>query len=540
MVNLSKLIAIFLLGLFVTVGCAENKGSSDSISDGSSGNKDLVFKQIYPINGFVYGETVDGKKYIWGNVGEMLSEGNTDNITTPKEVTFTVKSTYQFYDSVYKIAYVLTDTGLYGWGNDRVQVGNGTTTNVLNPIRIDEQNGKKIIEGNIKEVISKDETVYVITDTGLYAWGDNTGNGTTENVLSPVRIDVQNGQKIIEGNIQEVIVDGSNVYVRTDIGLYAWGPNYGGVGNGTVENVLSPVRIDEQNGKKIIEGNIQEVIVDASTVYVRTDTGLYAWGSNYRGQLGNGTTENELTPIRIDEQNGKKIIEGNIQEVIVDASTVYVRTDTGLYAWGSNYRGQLGNGTTENELTPIRIDEQNGKKIIEGNIQEVILYINTVYVITDIGIYAWSNNDFGQVGNGTIHSHYYVLSPARIDEQNGKKLIEGKIQEVIVDGSTVCVRTDKGLYGWGPNSRGQLGNGTTESELSPVRIDEQNGKKLIEGKIQEVIVDGSTVYVRTDSGLYSWGKNDYGQVGNGDSGFEKDENGNITSKPKYVLTPYKI
>ena len=484
MVNLSKLIAIFLLGLFVTVGCAENKGSSDSISDGSSGNKDLVFKQIYPINGFVYGETVDGKKYIWGNVGEMLSEGNTDNITTPKEVTFTVKSTYQFYDSVYKIAYVLTDTGLYGWGNDRVQVGNGTTTNVLNPIRIDEQNGKKIIEGNIKEVISKDETVYVITDTGLYAWGDNTGNGTTENVLSPVRIDVQNGQKIIEGNIQEVIVDGSNVYVRTDIGLYAWGPNYGGVGNGTVENVLSPVRIDEQNGKKIIEGNIQEVIVDASTVYVRTDTGLYAWGSNYRGQLGNGTTENELTP--------------------------------------------------------IRIDEQNGKKIIEGNIQEVILYINTVYVITDIGIYAWSNNDFGQVGNGTIHSHYYVLSPARIDEQNGKKLIEGKIQEVIVDGSTVCVRTDKGLYGWGPNSRGQLGNGTTESELSPVRIDEQNGKKLIEGKIQEVIVDGSTVYVRTDSGLYSWGKNDYGQVGNGDSGFEKDENGNITSKPKYVLTPYKI
>ena len=163
-----------------------------------------------------------------------------------------------------------------------------------------------------------------------------------------------------------------------------------------------------------------------------------------------------------------------------------------------------------------------------------------MYVITDIGIYAWSNNDFGQVGNGTIHSHYYVLSPARIDEQNGKKLIEGKIQEVIVDGSTVCVRTDKGLYGWGPNSRGQLGNGTTESELSPVRIDEQNGKKLIEGKIQEVIVDGSTVYVRTDSGLYSWGKNDYGQVGNGDSGFEKDENGNITSKPKYVLTPYKI
>ena len=74
-----------------------------------------------------------------------------------------------------------------------------------------------------------------------------------------------------------------------------------------------------------IDGNIKDIIAD-DTVYVLTDTGLYAWGNNYSGQVGNETTENVLTPYKVAG------IDGNIKEVIINDSiygfTVYVSTDT--------------------------------------------------------------------------------------------------------------------------------------------------------------------------------------------------------------------
>ena len=203
--------------------------------------KDFVLTKIIEVDNFVYGETVDGKKYIWGNVGEMGGIGNSEDLTIPKEVTFTVKDTID--DAT---VYVITDVGLYAWGNNMFgQVGNGTTSdnNVTTPYKVEG------IEGNIKEIVYNHWTVYVLTDTGLYAWGNNllgqVGNGTTEDVLTPHKVEG------IDGNIKEVIANIYNtVYVLTDTGLYAWGDNsYGQVGNGTTDNVLTPykVQIEKQN-----------------------------------------------------------------------------------------------------------------------------------------------------------------------------------------------------------------------------------------------------------------------------------------------------
>ena len=102
---------------------------------------------------------------------------------------------------------------------------------------------------------------------------------------------------------------------------------HGEVGNGTTDNVLIPYKVAG------IDGNIKEVITNGSiygfTVYVSTDTGLYAWGDNNSyGQVGNGTSGgNVLTPYKVEG------IDGNIKDIIAD-DTVYVLTDTGLYAWG--------------------------------------------------------------------------------------------------------------------------------------------------------------------------------------------------------------
>ena len=434
----------------------EEKGSkSQYIILNEETYKDFVLTKIIEVDNFVYGETVDGKKYIWGNVGEMGGIGNSEDLTIPKEVTFTVKDTID--DAT---VYVITDVGLYAWGNNMFgQVGNGTTSdnNVTTPYKVEG------IEGNIKEIVYNHWTVYVLTDTGLYAWGNNllgqVGNGNTD-----ITVTTPNKVEGIDGNIKEVIANNNTVYVLTDTGLYAWGYN----GDGEV-----PYKVAG------IDGNIKEVITNGSTVYVLTDTGLYAWGNNSYGQVGNGKTDNVLTPHKVEG------IDGNIKEVITNGSTVYILTDMGLYAWGNNKDGQVGNGASGNNvLTP--------HKAVNGDIKEFIISGNisfaTYYVITDDGLYAWGYNWSGQVGNGTTED---VLTPHKVEG------IDGNIKDIIA-GNTVYVLTDTGLYAWGSNSSGAVGNGSIGTVRTPHKVEG------IDGNIKEVIANiYNTVYVLTDTGLYA-------------------------------------
>ena len=487
MKNFFKIIFILSLTIFAVTGCADDSGGN------GGGNGEVYtqeFTKLISIGGLSYGETADGKKYAWGNVGELTGAGNRYNIRTPKEVDFTI---------IYNITsvstyYILTDTGLYAWGNsDSGQVGNGTTGNVLTPHKVEG------IDGNIKEVIATGINVYVLTDTGLYAWGFNwhgeVGNGESGSfnmVATPHKVEG------IDGNIKEVITSGWTVYVLTDTGLYAWGYNDSGqVGNGTTDNVLTPYKVAG------IDGNIKEVITYGYTVYVLTDTGLYAWGYNLLGEVGNGTTDNVLTPY--------KTVDGNIKEFKDLDLNFYAITEDGLYAWGTNSNGQVGNGTTGEVLTPHKVEG------VDGNIKDIIAD-NTVYVLTDTGLYAWGTNSSGEVGNGESG---LFAPPHKVEG------IDGNIKEVIINGSiargsTVYVLTDTGLYAWGNNWSGEVGNGTTDNVLTPY--------KVVDGNVKDFIVvnndNDETYYVVTDDGLYAWGNNGSGQVGNGTT--------------EDVLTPYKV
>ena len=86
------------------------------------------------------------------------------------------------------------------------------------------------------------------------------------------------------------------------------------------------------------------------TVAVTTDGQLWAWGANSGGQLGDGTTTNRHSPVRIGEAT-------NWASVAAQGNTVAVTTDGQLWAWGHNSSGQLGDGTTTNRHSPVRIGE---------------------------------------------------------------------------------------------------------------------------------------------------------------------------------------
>ncbi|MBA2698494.1 MAG: hypothetical protein H0U61_06925 [Nocardioidaceae bacterium] len=89
---------------------------------------------------------------------------------------------------------------------------------------------------------------------------------------------------------------------------------------------------------------------DLTTCGTRTDMTQWCWGSNVYGQVGDGTTaKKRLSPKQV---GGGTTWTGG---AVGTGHSCAVRTDGTAWCWGSNLTGQLGNGTTEDSSTPVRV-----------------------------------------------------------------------------------------------------------------------------------------------------------------------------------------
>ena len=85
------------------------------------------------------------------------------------------------------------------------------------------------------------------------------------------------------------------------------------------------------------------------TCAILADGTASCWGYNGSGQLGNGTTVDELAPTPVPELDGATgIAAGQLY------SCALVGDGSG-YCWGYNFHGQLGDGTTTDRLTPVAV-----------------------------------------------------------------------------------------------------------------------------------------------------------------------------------------
>ena len=80
-------------------------------------------------------------------------------------------------------------------------------------------------------------------------------------------------------------------------------------------------------------------------VFEASVQGLYCWGDNELGGVGDGTTDDQLTPVKIFE---------DVSDVSISSENIAAIKNNGdLYCWGFNRFGQVGNGTTADQLTPV-------------------------------------------------------------------------------------------------------------------------------------------------------------------------------------------
>lgn len=128
----------------------------------------------------------------------------------------------------------------------------------------------------------------------------------------------------------------------------------------------------------------------AHILALKTNGSLWSWGGGGSGETGDGLAPgtNRFTPLQIGTSTWKTIAAGR-------SISFGVKTDITLWGWGKNDIGQLGDGTTTNQLFPVQIGNANNwDSVSAGNKYAVGLK-------TDGSMWAWGDNYFGQLGNST-------------------------------------------------------------------------------------------------------------------------------------------
>ena len=118
------------------------------------------------------------------------------------------------------------------------------------------------------------------------------------------------------------------------------------------------------------------------------------WGYNAHGSLGDGTTTTRSTPVDTGLRDAV-IVKMNKYEHV---HTKVLTSDGTLYAWGSNYNCQLGDGTKTNRYSPKDVSLASGYKVISIGMGGMSTHIGTA----DGAVMAWGANTYGQVMDGHL------------------------------------------------------------------------------------------------------------------------------------------
>jgi alpha-tubulin suppressor-like RCC1 family protein len=234
------------------------------------------------------------------------------------------------------------------------------------------------------------------------------------------------------------------------------------------------------------------------------DLSVACWGQNGDGQLGNGSTVDSATPVRVIG------FEPNLPPTRIGTGAVHscVVIDDGnesIKCWGKNDHGQLGDGGTTSQSTPLDALDGNGyfDNVAAGR---------SFSCATEYGyVKCWGLNDVGQLGDGTNTSNDSGVYVEAFDGSSDD-LIAASITS---NGSTVCVLSEAGtVWCWGYGLQGGLGNGATRNSSVPVRVAGIDG--LTPGTTAKDVASGgaSTCAVMMSGAVKCWGANSKGQLGN--------------------------
>ncbi len=485
-------------------------------------------------------------------------EGNT--LTYPYSYNFKTDATQTIAISAGTSTFLaLKENGtVWGWGqNSYGQIGDGTQMDRSKPTRT-------LISEVVAISAGGDFGMALKKDGTVWTWGDNSkgalGDGTTTGRLKPGPVPNLSDIKAISAGWTFAVA------LKKDGTLWAWGNNKSGqLGIGTTSDLpqTTPVQVQGITGtiKAVTTANLSAAVLVQSDPIDPTSTGIWAWGYNFFGQLGDGTTTNRSLPVQA-KLNGAALT--NVSMIAFGEGTLAAITATGdLYTWGGNYYGQLGNPDLPLSFAP----NPEPYKAMDG-VKAVYMgpQARSIYAIKQDGsLWGWGDDRFGQLATlvdggvqktplklGTISNMNAIASTRQSSiflQKDGSALTSGyRVNGQLGDGSAdyasyrpyylsnvstpissggalsptgfsgkdnmVIAAKDGSVWAWGSNQYCEMGVSSKSGQVQPILAPVQVAPTILKN-IVEVSRGGFHTLARDNNGnVWAWGDNSYGQLGN--------------------------
>ena len=344
----------------------------------------------------------------------------------------------------------------YCWGsNSQGQLGTGSTASSSTPVAV---------AGNLfftQIDVAFDYSCGLTGAGAVYCWGDVDGVSTnTVPVLVPGNVKLAS---ITTGALWQYVCG-----LEANGAAHCFGDNtMGQLGKGDTisTRVFSPV-----------SGGLRFRSISAGQVHtcgVALDGPAYCWGWNARRQTGSTSTAQLLmTPAPVTGGH-------TFTTLTAGSSSTCGTTSSATYCWGINRFGSLGQGSTASAIvsTPTQVVGGASFASVRGGDENSL--VAPVCALTAAGAaFCWGANQSGQLGtSASLPSCTLTLGNPPNTSTFGctgtPVAVAGGLTFVLVAPAadhTCGLTTDRRVFCWGQNAAGQLGNGTTTSSNTPVRV----------------------------------------------------------------------
>ena len=379
---------------------------------------------------------------------------------------------------------------------------------------------------------------------GVYNWGDNASGQLAQGGLGgfiqvPVR---PTGDFSVPGALSPfsaIAVAGGEQHsmaLLADGRVATWGDNtYGQLGRAGIGGSDPYARIIPNLPKitAIAAGGFHCLAIDQKG-------GVWAWGRNDYGQIGDNSTTTVGSPVRVfDFLYSQDLLLGVVAIAAGEQHSLAVLKDGTVRAWGLNNFGQLGVGVADNAAHPLPLKVNilnsvfpilDGVVIAAGGYHSLALQTiksSAVGGVTTLA-FSWGANGSGQLGNGTFAN---LATPTPVQDGTGNKLtavkaVSGGLGEIVYDtkqnagiyAHSMFLMNDGVIRDCGYDRYGQLGDGTFLAAapygkpFPVVVIDGATGGKF--GPARVIAAGGlHSLANRIDATTWAWGHNNLGQLG---------------------------
>jgi alpha-tubulin suppressor-like RCC1 family protein len=441
---------------------------------------------------------------VWATGYNLYGElGDSNDADSPAYVKVTGLSGIIAIASEGYTSLALDNSGhVWAWGNNGYgQLGNANTApNSTTPVEVSGLSGIIAIAGGEVFSLALDSNGHV------WAWGEGyegeLGN-SSYTTTSSVPIEVTNSSGVL-GGITGIACEGNaGIAVRNDGTVWDWGKD-------DVDELGDESGTNSFVAKEVsIAGN---PLTGITSVAGGTDYGMaltskgnvWVWGDETDGYLGNGVSSGNTAspntgPIQVLNANGG-LLSGVTSLSSRGDHTLALRNDGTVWGWGQNNLGQLGTGAaTTKSAFPVQVSNLTNVQAVAAG------YSHSVALKSDGSVWGWGdNNDDSEYGIGATVSSADL--PNAVPNLSGITAIAGNKAHYLALTSSGAVWT------WNDVFLGEVSNGTTVTGSTlPVQVSGFSGVTVT------ALACGSYFNLALDNTgkVWSWGQNDYGQLGNG-------------------------